>query len=220
MSGVFTPVGRASWPRGQIFWYYTEAAPTAYSMTVSLDVTKTRLALRAAGRKFFPAYLWLVTRAIGHQPALRTAEREGAVGYWDTLVPAYPRLCQADGTTALLWTEYHASFRDFYQAYLADTAQYPAGGGLLTAKGPPPENSYVISCIPWFSFDSFSLRTQSPRGYFFPSFEAGAFREEAGRIWMPLSITAHHAATDGWHLKCFLEELSLAFENPDTWMET
>lgn len=82
MSGVFTPVGRASWPRGQIFWYYTEAAPTAYSMTVSLDVTKTRLALRAAGRKFFPAYLWLVTRAIGHQPALRTAEREGAVGYW------------------------------------------------------------------------------------------------------------------------------------------
>ena len=73
MSGVFTPVGRASWPRGQIFWYYTEAAPTAYSMTVSLDVTKTRLALRAAGRKFFPAYLWLVTRAIREVPELRLA---------------------------------------------------------------------------------------------------------------------------------------------------
>ena len=114
MSGVFTPVDWASWPRSQIFWHYTEAAPTAYSMTVSLDVTETRRALRTAGRKFFPAYLWLVTRAIGHQPALRTSEREDAVGYWDTLVPAYPRLCEGDGTTALLWTEYRESFREFY----------------------------------------------------------------------------------------------------------
>lgn len=24
---------------------------------------------------------------------------------------------------------------------------------------------------------------------------------------MPLSITCHHAATDGYHIKCFLEDL-------------
>lgn len=214
------PIDRASWPRCQPFWYYTEAAPTTYSLTVALDVTETRRALQAAGQKFFPAYLWLVTRAIGHQPALRTAERDGVLGYWDMLVPAYPRLCPEQGVTSLLWTEYDASFRRFSAAYLADTAQYPAERGLLTAKGAPPENSYVISCIPWFSFESFSLQTQSPKGYFFPSFEAGAFREEVGRVWMPLAVTAHHAATDGWHLKQFFQELSGAFGKPDLWMET
>ena len=77
MSAVFTPVDRASWPRRQTFWYYTEAAPTAYSLTCRLEVTRTRQALKDAGLRFFPAYLWLVTEAISHQSALRLAERDG-----------------------------------------------------------------------------------------------------------------------------------------------
>ena len=176
MSAVFTPVDRASWSRRQAFWYYTEAAPTAYSVTCRLDVTNTRQALKEAGLRFFPAYVWLVTEAISHQSAFRLAERDGVLGHWSQLVPAYPRLCREDGSTALLWTAHQPSFRGFHAAYLADCARYPAQGDLLTRKGPPPENSYVISCIPWFTFDSFALQTQRPKGYFFPSFEAGAFQ--------------------------------------------
>ena len=82
------------------------------------------------------------------------AERDGVLGHWSQLVPAYPRLCREDGSTALLWTAHQPSFRGFHAAYLADCARYPAQGDLLTRKGPPPENSYVISCIPCFSFDT------------------------------------------------------------------
>lgn len=148
MSAVFTPVDRASWSRRQAFWYYTEAAPTAYSVTCRLDVTNTRQALKGATLRFFPAYVWLVTEAISYQSAFRLAERDGVLGHWSELVPTYPRLCREDGSTALLWTAHQPSFRDFHGAYLADCAQYPAQGDLLTKKGPPPENSYVISCIP------------------------------------------------------------------------
>ena len=161
-----------------------------------------------------------MTEAISHQSAFRLAERDGVLGHWSQLVPAYPRLCREDGSTALLWTAHQPSFRGFHAAYLADCARYPAQGDLLTRKGPPPENSYVISCIPWFTFDSFALQTQRPKGYFFPSFEAGAFQEQDSRIWMPLSITAHHAAADGWHLKGFLEELTAAFAAPEAWINT
>ncbi len=37
---------------------------------------------------------------------------------------------------------------------------------------------------------------------------------------MPLSITAHHAAADGWHLNGFLSELTAAFAAPEAWMST
>ncbi len=40
---------------------------------------------------------------------------------------------------------------------------------------------------------------------FFPSVEAGKFYEKNGKIYLSLSITCHHATTDGWHVKCFLE---------------
>lgn len=42
-------------------------APTGYSLTVNMDVTEMRRALRAAGYKFFPAYLWLVTKTLSRQ---------------------------------------------------------------------------------------------------------------------------------------------------------
>lgn len=37
------------------------------------------------------------------------------------------------------------------------------------------------------------------------SVEAGKFHERNGRLYMPLSITCHHAASDGWHVSLFLD---------------
>lgn len=54
--------------------------------------------------------------------------------------------------------------------------------------------------------------------YYFPSIEAGKFVEKENRITMPLSITAHHATTDGWHIKTFLEDLQNAMNSPAGWI--
>ena len=43
--------------------------------------------------------------------------------------------------------------------------------------------------------------------YYFPSVEAGKFVRQDERVLMPLSLTCHHATTDGWHASRFLEEL-------------
>lgn len=63
----FTPIDLQTWPRGQIFYYFSKMAPTGYSMTVPVDVTGLRKTLREAGMKFFPAYLWLVTKNLNRQ---------------------------------------------------------------------------------------------------------------------------------------------------------
>ena len=53
----FTPIDLTSWPRREIFCYFSRMAPTGYSLTVELDVTSLHHVLREAGLKFFPAYL-------------------------------------------------------------------------------------------------------------------------------------------------------------------
>lgn len=45
------------------------------------------------------------------------------------------------------------------------------------------------------------------KDYFFPSVEAGKMTEVDGKWNMPLSLTCHHATTDGWHVHRFLESL-------------
>ncbi|MDD6024872.1 MAG: CatA-like O-acetyltransferase [Oscillospiraceae bacterium] len=46
----FTPIDLQTWPRGQMFYYFSKMAPTGYSMTVHVDVTELRKTLREAGK--------------------------------------------------------------------------------------------------------------------------------------------------------------------------
>jgi chloramphenicol O-acetyltransferase type A len=71
----------------------------------------------------------------------------------------------------------------------------------------PPLNAYTVSCVPWIPFEHFAVHSYESKPYYFPSVEAGKFQEENGRLMMPLSITCHHAATDGYHVGVFLEKL-------------
>lgn len=215
---LFHPIDMTTWPMAQTFYYYTQMAPTTYSVTVTMDVTILQSTLKREGFKFFPTYLYLVTRAIGKQPEMRVGILNGTSGIWEGLTPVYPLFHQDDKTTSLLWTAYDPCFRSFYERYREDTAKYGDSHGILTVKGAPPPNSFVISCIPWLPFSSFSLHCHGIKDYFAPSFESGKFTEGVGKLSMPLSITAHHATTEGYHLKVFFEELQRTMDDPAGWL--
>jgi hypothetical protein len=70
----------------------------------------------------------------------------------------------------------------------------------------PPPNAYTVSCVPWISFEHFAVHNYDNKAYYFPSVEAGKFYEEEGRLLLPLSMTCHHATTDGYHVSLFLEQ--------------
>lgn len=202
---TFTPIDLRTWPRAQVFTYFAKMAPTGYSLTVDMDVTAMRAALKAAGLRFFPAYLWLTTRCLCEQTEFRLAEREGKLGYYDTLTPLYATFHEDDHTFSLMWTPYDEDFRRFHAAYLDNQRHYGGQHGVLAqAYRLPPENAYTVSCVPWISFRHFAVHTDMSKPYYFPSVEAGRFEEREGRLMMLLSITCYHAAADGWHVQQFL----------------
>lgn len=204
----FTPIDLRAWPRGEVFYYFSKIAPTGYSLTVDWDVTALRARAKAAGVKFFPAYLWLVTTALNRQPEFKLAERDGRLGYYDTLTPLYAAFHGDTHTFSLMWTPYDADFRAFHAAYLGDQRRYGDNHGILAqTERTPPENAYTVSCVPWIPFRHFAVHSYENKPYYFPSVEAGRFEERDGRLWMPLSVTCHHAAADGYHVSRFLEDL-------------
>jgi chloramphenicol O-acetyltransferase type A len=215
---IFTPINMNTWPMAQAFHYYTQMAPTSYTINVTMDVTALRNTLKAKGYKFFPAYIYLVTRAIHKQEELRVAIKDGVLGHWKTLTPAYPQFHEDDKTTSLLWTAYDECFQNFYEQYMEDTNRHGNNHGILSSKGLPLPNSYIISCIPWFAFNSFSLHNHGIKDYYLPSFEAGGFVETSDKIHMSLSVTVHHATTDGYHLKVFFEELQRTMNCLEEWL--
>lgn len=204
----FTPLDLRTWERGEQFYYFSKMAPTGYSLTAHLDITEMRNALKLAGIKFFPAYLWIVTRTLNLQTEFKIAEKDGKLGYYETLTPLYAAFHEDDKTFSLMWTEYNEDFKEFYRSYLENQKRFGKNHGILAQKQLlPPENSYTVSCVPWISFGAFSVHSYENKPYYFPSVEAGKFDVKQGQTILPLSITCHHAATDGYHVACFLDTL-------------
>ena len=56
----FTPIDLRSWPRGQMFSYFSQMAPTGYSITVNMDVTELKAAVKEQGYWFYP-YHYTIT---------------------------------------------------------------------------------------------------------------------------------------------------------------
>ncbi|WP_025027804.1 chloramphenicol acetyltransferase [Caldalkalibacillus mannanilyticus] len=219
MEAKFTPIDLQTWPRGQMFYYFTKMSPAGYSMTVDLDVTRMRLALKERKLKFFPAYLWLTTKIVNKQVEFKVALNNEVLGYWDVLTPLYATFHEDDKTFSFMWTEYHDCFSAFYESYVKNQEQYGKNHGVLAQPDRlPPANSYVVSCLPWVEFKHFSFHSYENKDYFFPTIEAGKFHESNGRVLLPLSITVHHATTDGWHIKNFLDELQYEMNHPEKWM--
>lgn len=205
---IFTPIDLNTWKRGGMFYYFSKMAPTGYSLTVKLDITEMKAALGKHNLKFFPAYLWLVTELLNRQEEFRIAEKDGQIGNYDFLTPLYAAFHEDDKTFSLMWTEFDEDFGRFYEAYLHNQEKYGGNHGVLAqSEMVPPPNAYTVSCVPWISFEHFAVHNYDNKAYYFPSVEAGKFYEEEGRLLMPLSMTCHHATTDGYHVSLFLEQL-------------
>ncbi len=217
---TFTALDLNTWPRGQMFHYFTRMAPTGYSLTTQLDVTVMRKALKSRGIKFFPAYLWLVIKMLNKQVEFKVAINDEVLGYWDSLTPLHAAFHNDDKTISLMWTPYCEDFCEFYERYLDNQRLYGGNHGILSQPHQiPPPNAYTVSCLPWVEFSHFAVHGYENKPYYFPSVEAGKFMERGSSIMMPLSITAHHATTDGWHIKCFLDDLQEAMDEPEEWID-
>ena len=98
----FTPIDLRSWPRGQMFYYFSKMAPTGYSLTAELDVTALWRTLKDRGLKFYPVYLWLVTKNLNADPAFRLAKRREQIGTYDTLTPLYAVFHEDDKSFSMM----------------------------------------------------------------------------------------------------------------------
>lgn len=210
---LFTPIDLKTWPRSQMFRYFSDIAPTGYSLTVDLDISGLRAALKARGFRFFPCYLWLVTKCLNEQVEFKIARRDGVLGYYDTLTPLYASFHEDDKTFSLLWTEFDEDLVVFHQRYCENQARFGGNHGVLCRPDMPPENAYTVSALPWIGFRHFAVHSYENKPYYFPSVEAGRIRVEDGGEWLPLSITCHHAATDGYHVSLFLSRLRQEIRN-------
>ncbi|WMJ22975.1 CatA-like O-acetyltransferase [Paludicola sp. MB14-C6] len=216
----FEMIDMETWNRAPTYHYFTEeVTPTSFTVNIDFDITVLKSALKAKNLKLFPTYLYIISNAIKKQNEFRLSLKDNKLGYWNFLSPQYPIFHEDSKTITFLWTEYDDNFYVFYNRYLEDVKNYNKDDKVICPKGNSPENTYIISCIPWFTFNGLAMNMQNIENYFFPMIVSGGLKEEQGRMKMPLSITINHAAADGYHIHIFQQHLQHLMNHPQEWMK-
>ena len=188
------------WERREYYEHYTNEGACSYSMTVNIDISNLR------NSKLYPAMLWLLTTTVNEFPEFRTALTEKGLGIFDTMLPTYTIFNKNKKNFSAIWSEYSEDYDAFLADYNDDVEKYKNSIELAPKKN-RPANTFDVSMIPWVTFSSFNINTFNSDKYFLPIFTIGKYFEQDGKRLLPLSIQAHHAVCDGYHVSMFIDSL-------------
>ncbi|MGM0124343.1 chloramphenicol O-acetyltransferase type A [Enterococcus sp. AZ194] len=215
----YIEINQSSWKRQDYFYYFTKMNPTAYSVTVQMDVTKLYQFIKQNDYKFFPSYLFIVSKIVSAHSEFKLATMGEQLVEYEVLHPSYSLFHDDDQSISMMWTNFETSFPKFYENYLEDQKLYGDKKGAVVKEETPPMNTYMVGMIPWLEFTNYTPLPLENLANFFPIVQGGKMQVIKGNRFLPLSFTIHHAAADGYHVSKFFEELQAAFNRPELWLK-
>ncbi len=201
-----------TWSRRHLFQLFKGYDDPFFNICADVDVTPLLDFARAHDFSAFISYHFLSTKTANEVEPFRYRLRGERVLVHERVDA---------GAIVLLPDE---SFTFVYFDYTEDFRAFHAGATALieaARREPPPldaredrDDLIYHSVIPWVSFKSISHAHDSRRRTGIPKVTFGKYREEGGRLLMPVSVEVHHALMDGLHVGRFFERLQSHFDDP------
>lgn len=192
-------IDKEAYYRKGVFRHFSEDCKCSTSMTGRLDVTALAAYSKQTGTKFYINFLYLLSKVLNSREDYRMGylwQTDELICY-DVIHPAQYIFHDDTETCTLVYSEYHEDYAVFYENAARDMerAKQTREYGLDAQNHP---NWFDASYIPWLSYDS--LNIELPDGYLFfaPIINWGKYREENGRLVMPLTVRLNHAIADGY----------------------
>lgn len=192
-------IDREKYYRKGVYRHFSEDCKCSISMTARVDVTALAAYSKRMGTKFYINFLYLLSRVINSRDDYKMGylwESDQLICY-NVVNPTQYVFHEDTETCTPVYTQYHEDYASFYKCAKADIdrAKQAKVYELDMANHP---NWFDASYIPWLSYDA--LNIELPDGYLFfaPIINWGKYREENGRLMMPVSVRLNHAIADGY----------------------
>ena len=192
-------IDKETYYRKGVFRHFTEDCKCSTSMTARLDVTDLVAYSKKTNTKFYINFLYLLSKTLNSRDDYKMAYnwQTQELICFDVVNPTHYVFHEDTETITLVYSEYSEDYEIFYANAMADVekAKQTREYGLDMANHP---NWFDASYISWLSYDS--LHVELPDGYlyFLPIVNWGRYREENGRLQMPVTVRLNHAIADGY----------------------
>lgn len=185
--------------RQGVFRHFSEDCKCSVSMTSRVDVTELYADSKRTQTKFYINFLYLLSKVLNSREDYRMSylyQTKELIVY-DKVNPTQYIFHEDTETCTPVYTEYFPDYQAFYRACEKDieAAKQTRKYGLDSQNHP---NWFDASYVSWLSYDSLNIELPDGYLYFMPIVNWGKFREENGRLMMPVSVRMNHAAADGY----------------------
>ena len=192
-------IDKETYYRKGVFRHFTEDCKCSTSVTARVDVTELAGWSKKTGTKFYINFLYLLTKVLNSRDDYRLGYRwqTDELICYDQINPTQYVFHEDTETCTPVYSTYSDDYAVFYRNALEDVekAKQTREYGLDAANHP---NWFDASFIPWLSYDSLNIELPDGYLYFAPIVNWGKYREENGRLMMPVSVRLNHAIADGY----------------------
>ena len=192
-------IDKETYYRKKVFRHFSEDCKCSVSMTARVDVTSLVEFSKKSGTKFYINFLYLLTKVLNSRDDYKMAYlwQTNEIICYDVINPTQYVFHEDTETCTPVYSNYDPDYRTFYDNALADVekAKLTREYGLDAANHP---NWFDASYISWLSYDSLNVELPDGYLYFQPIINWGKYREEDGRLMLPLTVRMNHAIADGY----------------------
>ena len=192
-------IDKETYYRKGVFRHFTEDCKCSTSVTARVDVTELAEWSQKTETKFYINFLYLLTKVLNSRDDYRLGYlwQTNELICYDQINPTQYVFHEDTETCTPVYSTYSDDYAVFYRNALEDVekAKQTREYGLDAANHP---NWFDASFIPWLSYDSLNIELPDGYLYFAPIVNWGKYREENGRLMMPVSVRLNHAIADGY----------------------
>ena len=192
-------IDKETYYRKGVYRHFTEDCKCSTSMTARIDVTDLVDHSKKTGTKFYLNFLFLLSKVLNSRDDYKMdyLYNSDELICYDVINPCHYVFHEDTETCTTVHSLYSEDYGTFYENAHADleeankTRDYEFDG----KKYP---NWFDASYISWLSYDSLNIELPDGYLYFPPIVNWGRYREENGRLMMPVSVRLNHAIADGY----------------------
>lgn len=201
-------IDMSTWPRREIYDFFSPISNPFYSVTFTLDVTNLYRYVKERELSFYYALVYLCTQAVNRVEAFLYTIEDGKVRIYDKRQPSFTDLEKGSELFRMVFVPCEGSLDEFCRAAKAKSESQHF------FFDPTAETNDLIyfSCLPWMDVTGLTNERNLDPDDAIPRIAWGKYIDIDGRKQLHISLEINHRLIDGVHLGRFNEELCRLIE--------
>lgn len=204
-----------TWPRHKHFKVFNSFDYPHFNLCADIDITKLKDLVKERGLSLHTTLVYILSRTANEYPEFRWRIRGEKIIEHEVVHPSASVMTKGD-LFSFCTMKYHRDFSQFYDR-AEETIAYTKQNPYLEDE-PGQDDLLFMTSIPWVSFTSLMHPIHMHPADSVPRIAWGKYFHESSMIKMPLSVQAHHALMDGFHVGRYYQKVQHYLDSPETWL--